>query len=105
MRKFYLGIVLPSIVAIALFIISIFAVILPSFERNIMDRKKEMISELTNTAWSLLEEYHLEYVNNKFSLEEAQNQAASRIGRIRYGEEHKDYFWIIDRHPTMIMHP
>ncbi len=105
LRKFYLGIVLPSIVAIALFIISIFAIILPSFERNIMDRKKEMISELTNTAWSLLEEYHLEYVNDKFSLEEAQQQAASRIKQIRYGEEHKDYFWIIDMHPRMIMHP
>jgi PAS domain S-box-containing protein len=105
LRKFYLSIVLPSIMAIALFIISIFVVIIPSFERNIMDRKKEMISELTNTAWSLLEEYHLEEVNQKFSLEEAQQKAASRIQRIRYGVEHKDYFWIIDMHPTMIMHP
>jgi len=105
LRKFYLSIVLPSIVAIALFIISIFVVILPSVERNIMERKKEMISELTNTAWSLLEEYHLEYLNNNFSLNEAQQQAASRIEQIRYGLERKDYFWIIDMHPTMIMHP
>jgi PAS domain S-box-containing protein len=105
LKKFYLSIVLPSIMAIALFIISIFVVILPSFERNIMERKKEMISELTNTAWSLLEEYHMEYRNQKFSLKEAQQKAASRIEQIRYGVEYKDYFWIIDMHPKMIMHP
>ena len=31
--------------------------------------------------------------------------AASRIGQMRYGDERKDYFWIIDMNPTMIMHP
>ena len=70
-----------------------------------MDRKKEMISELTNTAWSLLEEYHQEHINDKYSLEEAKQKAAARIKEIRYGGEHKDYFWIIDKHPIMIMHP
>ncbi len=31
--------------------------------------------------------------------------AAERIEQIRYGEEYKDYFWIIDKQPVMIMHP
>lgn len=105
LRKFFLSIVFPSILAISLFIISIFAVILPSFEQNIMDKKKEMISELTNTAWSLLEEYDHEFQNLNYSKEEAQKMAASKIEKIRYGKENKDYFWIIDMHPTMIMHP
>ncbi|MCG8307812.1 MAG: DUF294 nucleotidyltransferase-like domain-containing protein [Cytophagales bacterium] len=70
-----------------------------------MERKKEMISELTNTAWSLLDEYHNEYKLGKFSKEEAQQKASLRIEQIRYGDELKDYFWIIDMHPTMIMHP
>ncbi len=105
LKKFYLSIVLPSIMAIALFIISIFMIIIPSFERNILDRKKEMIGELTNTAWSLLEEYHIEAMNGKFTQEEAQQMAAGRIEQIRYGNERKDYFWIIDMHPSMIMHP
>ncbi|MBN2347788.1 MAG: cache domain-containing protein [Bacteroidales bacterium] len=105
LNKFFLSIVFPSILAIGLFILTIFIVILPSVERNIMDKKKEMISELTNTAWSLLEEYDLEYKNQNFSKEDAQKTAASRIEKIRYGKENKDYFWIIDQHPTMIMHP
>ncbi|MCK5467475.1 MAG: cache domain-containing protein, partial [Cyclobacteriaceae bacterium] len=70
-----------------------------------MDNKKEMISELTNTAWSLLEEYDREFKSLDFSKEEAQRIAASKIARMRYGKENKDYFWIIDMHPTMIMHP
>lgn len=105
LHKFFLSIVFPSILAVGLFILSIFVVILPSFEKNIMDKKKEMISELTNTAWSLLEEFDLEYKKLNYSKEEAQEMAASRIEKIRYGKENKDYFWIIDMHPTMIMHP
>ena len=104
-HRFYLSVVFPSIVAIILFILSIFIVILPTFEKNIMDKKKEMISELTNTAWSLLEEYNQEYQNLNYPKEEAQKMAAAKIEQIRYGGENKDYFWIIDEHPNMIMHP
>jgi PAS domain S-box-containing protein len=105
LHRFFLSIVLPSIIAIALFILTIFLVILPTFEQNIMDKKKEMIAELTNTAWSLLEEYQQEYLNQNYTIEEAQRIAAYRIEQIRYGGENKDYFWIIDEHPNMIMHP
>lgn len=105
LHKFFLSIVVPSILAIALFILTILTVVLPSFEKNIMEEKKEMISELTNTAWSLIVEYEQEHQNGKISLEEAQRKAALRISKIRYGGEHKDYFWIIDEYPRMIMHP
>jgi signal-transduction protein with cAMP-binding, CBS, and nucleotidyltransferase domain len=105
LHKFFLSIVVPSIATIGLFILSMFIFILPFFEKNIMDKKKEMISELTNTAWSLLEEYDRETARDSISLEEAQRLAAYRIEQIRYGKENKDYFWIIDQHPTMIMHP
>ncbi|MCK4663612.1 MAG: cache domain-containing protein [Bacteroidales bacterium] len=104
-RKFYLSIVLPSIIAICLFIISIYIIIIPAFEKNIMERKKEMIGELTKTAWSLLEEYDKEYKNNEITLSQAKQLAASKIKQMRYGKESKDYFWIIDMHPNMIMHP
>lgn len=105
LHKFFLSIVFPSILAIGLFILSIFFVIIPSFEDAIMERKKEMISELTNTAWSLLEEFDQEYKKQNLSLEDAQQLAASRIRQIRYGHENKDYFWITNLHPIMIMHP
>jgi PAS domain S-box-containing protein len=104
-RKFFLSIVLPSVIAISLFVLTIFVVILPNFEQSIMEKKKEMISELTHSVTSLLEEYNQEYINNKISKAEAQKIALSKIEQIRYGGENKDYFWIIDETPIMIMHP
>ncbi len=104
-RKFFLSIVLPSILAILLFIISFYVIIIPSFEKNLMENKKEMISELTNTAWSLIEEYYNEYRAGRIGREEAMQLAASRIGKMRYGDEKKDYFWITDMRPFMVMHP
>ena len=103
--KFFLNIVLPSILAIGLFIVSIFSVIIPSFEKNMMERKKEMIRELTNSTWSLLEEYNNEIEAGKLTPDEAREQVVIKIMKIRYGKENKDYFWIIDQKPVMIMHP
>jgi signal-transduction protein with cAMP-binding, CBS, and nucleotidyltransferase domain len=105
LRKFFLSIVLPSFLAISLFIVSIYVVILPVFKNNVMEAKKEMISELTNTAWSLIDEYHQEYKDSVIGEDEAMRLAALRVQRMRYGEGSKDYFWIIDTQPTMVMHP
>jgi len=33
------------------------------------------------------------------------SDAAALIGSLRYGPENKDYFWINDAHPRMVMHP
>ncbi|WP_413701550.1 cache domain-containing protein [Psychromonas sp. KJ10-10] len=70
-----------------------------------MDRKKEIIVELTNVAWSVASEYNDDFSNGLISLDEAKQRAAEHIGKMRYGEEQKDYFWIISSAPEMIMHP
>ncbi len=104
-HKFFLHIVVPSILAIALFIISFFAVIIPKFQKNMIDSKKVMIRELTNTVWSIVKAHELEYENGLVSLEDAKKNATKQIEQIRYGSEDKDYFWIIDYTPRMVMHP
>ena len=75
-NRFFLSIVLPSILAIGFFILSIFLVILPSVEKNSMQAKKEMISQLTNTAWSLLEEYYDESMKGLIPEDSAKRMAA-----------------------------
>jgi PAS domain S-box-containing protein len=105
LNRFFISIVLPSILAIGFFLLSIFVIILPSSERNIMEGKKEMISELTNSVCSLMEEYQQEALEKLIPADSARAQAIERVGRIRYGDEQKDYFWIIDKQPMMIMHP
>lgn len=103
--KFFFRIIFPVLAAICLFIIAFYAVILPAYERSIMDRKAEMIRELTYSAWSVLQKYHQDEIAGTRSVSEAQQEAISGIEYLRYGREGKDYFWITDLQPLMIMHP
>lgn len=103
--KFFFRIIFPALAAIILFVIAFYAVILPAYESSIMERKAEMIRELTNSAWSVLQKFHQDEINGVLSTTEAQKEAASRIEYLRYGSEGKDYFWITDLYPEMVMHP
>lgn len=102
---FALKVILPTVLAFALFVISIFFIVLPFFEKNMLDRKREMIKELSITAISILEKYQQDELNGVLSREEAQKAAIANIEFLRYGDENKDYFWITDMQPRMIMHP
>ena len=105
MKRNYVKIILPTILSILLFILTIFLIIIPRFQQNIMNGKREMIKELTNSAWSILSKYENDERDGIMNREEAQRTAISRIQYLRYGEENKDYFWITDMTPKMIMHP
>ena len=105
MRRIYIKIILPTVLSILLFILTIFLIIIPRFQENIMNGKREMIKELTNSAWSILSKYENDEREGLLTREEAQKTAISRIQYLRYGEENKDYFWITDMTPKMIMHP
>ena len=105
MFNFFLKIVLPVLLTVVLFAVSVFVVIIPAFKNKIMDDKKEMIHELTDTAWSILEESEAMYKSGETSLEEAKQRAIFRVQALRYGNSRKDYFWIIDMSPKMISHP
>ena len=88
-----------------LFILAIFLILLPSVERELLEGKKETTQELTRAAVSILNEYYAEETAGRLTRQQAQEEAAARIELLRYGDESKDYFWITDMHPTMVMHP
>ncbi len=98
-------IALPAFLTILLFVIAIFFILLPQLEESFLARKKEMIRELTETTWSLLGTYRERELNGELTRAEAQKRAILRIHNLRYGPEKKDYFWINDMVPRMIMHP
>ena len=104
-QHFFLRIILPTLLSFILFTLAMFTVIIPSFERNMFERKREMIRELTNTAYSVIDEYYALELADSLSRSDAQYQCAEQIRNMRYGEEGKDYFWITDMHPYMVMHP
>lgn len=104
-RHFLLNIVSPAILTFALFFGLIFAVILPTMRRNIVERKKEMIRELTQAAWSEMAGLHEQEQRGAITQAAAQQAAIARIQVMRYGNDGKDYFWISNLEPRMIMHP
>jgi len=99
------GIFLPVFLTIILFFFGYHRFAVPFIEERLLEAKKEMIRELTNSVWNLVSDYQQRVEKGELTLEEAQKRAASRVRKIRYGSEGKDYFWINDMQPVMIMHP
>ncbi|NDY72863.1 histidine kinase [Desulfobacter hydrogenophilus] len=98
-------IAVPALLTIILYVIAMFILFLPHIEQSFISRKKEMIHELTETVWSLLDNYHERELSGELTRPEAQHRALLRIGNLRYGPEKKDYFWITDMAPRFILHP
>lgn len=96
---------MPVLLIVFLFIGTFFGYILPKVEAHLMDRKREMIHALSEAAMSSIRYYaHLADIR-RITEEEAKKQAAAHLRSLRYGPEKKDYFWINDTYPRMIMHP
>ena len=90
-----------------------------SYRKDLIASKKEYIKSEVDTALSALSKFigDLEALQTEglrgetdealkqAMLEEAKTKAADLIKHLRYGPENKDYFWINDMTPTMIMHP
>jgi CBS domain-containing protein len=97
--------VLPAFLAIALFSGVVFLYLLPSLDRVVMDQKRLMIRELTESAWNVLARFEAEERTGQMSRAAAQAAAIEQARNLHYGQESKDYFWIIDMHPRMVVHP
>ncbi len=98
-------IIIPVLFTIILFILTIFLLILPLLEQTMMDGKTEGIKHLTESAWSTLNLYYEKVQRGTLSTSQAKMQAINHLGELRYGPESKDYFWINDMTPRMVMHP
>lgn len=98
--KFIGKIIIPAILLAGLFAGTMFKFFIPAFEASVINKKREMIKELTNAVVSSIDFYYRNYEQDT-----ALSKAKKHVRAIRYGKENKDYFWIIDQEPTMLMHP
>jgi signal transduction histidine kinase len=95
----------PVLLTIVLFVGTFFGFILPNVESQLMDRKRETILSLTQSAWSTIG-YHADLAQKGLlSADEAKRRAAAHLRTIRYGAQGEGYFWINDMHPHIVMHP
>ena len=85
--------------------VAFFSVIIPAIENSSLDRKREMIRELTNSAWNILAKLEHDEKQGLLTRSQAQSQAIDQIQNLHYGQQMKDYFWINDMHPRMVIRP
>lgn len=100
-----LGIIFPLYATYILFALSIFLIFIPKLKNHMMDQKKATIRELTESTISLLSEYDQRAQKGELTPEAARSDAIKQVRMMRYGPEGKDYFWINDMNPIMVMHP
>ena len=98
-------IALPGLLTVAIFAMATFWIALPTLRHSLMESKKTTVNDMTDLVWTLLEHYQQRVEVGEFDIAEAQKRVIERIRAIRYGAEGKDYFWINDTLPRIIMHP
>lgn len=98
-------VIVPPLLASTLFVIALFGLVLPFSQNSLLEQKKEAIAVLTQAAMNVLKYYEMRVQAGELSLAEAQQRAVLQVRGLRYGGEDKDYFWINDLEPRMIMHP
>ena len=96
------SLVIPLITAITITAV-LFAYLLPILGQKMMKDKEAATRHVVELAWGILASYDQQVKSGALPLEEAKKQAASQISRLRY--EEKEYIWINDLYPRMIMHP
>ncbi|MBN1188040.1 MAG: cache domain-containing protein [Bacteroidales bacterium] len=97
--------IIPAFAILSLIYISLIIYIIPEYKKALVESRKEGVIELTRSAISIMNHFYQSYKKEIIDSAEARNKAIETISYIRYGEENKDYFWIIDLQPVMIMHP
>lgn len=81
----------------------IFIWLFPKIKENMYAAKYEKTRHLVEAAWSVLDYYAKLAETKTMTLENARVKAKEALKRMRY--EQKDYFWINDMTPKMVMHP
>ncbi|WP_034632007.1 cache domain-containing protein [Maridesulfovibrio bastinii] len=105
MLPLWLRIAVPATVSLVLFAFLIFFIHMPEYQSGLVEQKKLSLRSVTQIVMNILEYYHDLEMKGVLSRAEAQAEAKKRISLVRYGADNKDYFWIIDSRPVMIVHP
>ena len=104
-RNVHFRIALPALITVVLFVVAMTLVFFPHLERGFLERKKETALRLVESAHSMLQGFEDMVQAGTMDLPTAQATAAGILRNMRYGRQGKDYFWINDLEPRMIMHP
>ncbi len=103
-KKLIVQVLIPTIISISLLIYSYFFLI--NHTRSLlMNEKKQQSKEMINSMYSAINAYCKKVENGEISESEAQKIVKDLIYNSRYGNDNKNYFWIINYNEEMISHP
>jgi len=88
--------------AVPMVLVLLFAT-LPLFQKKIIEYKKRTVQIAVESAYNVLTFYQSKEKSGELTREQAQAAAVAIVKSLRYQE--KEYFWINDETPKMIMHP
>ena len=94
--------VAPAVMAFLMMVWTV-AYLVPLFEKSIITEKQVATRHIVELAWGVLADYDEQVKSGALPLEEAKKMAATRLSKLRY--EEKEYVWINDLQPRMVMHP
>ena len=96
-------IMLISLISVTVMLAATFAYYIPVTEHKIMEGKKAGTRNVVEVAFGILAQYHEMARSGAITDEEAKRAAVESIRKLRYRD--KEYFWINNLEPRMIMHP
>lgn len=95
-----------SIIVALFFVLTVFGILLPVMEQELIQSRRDSLRALVDVAFSLLREYDQRVQDGEFSVHDARQRFISRIQSMRF--QNQDYFWVQDAtlpYPTIIAHP
>ncbi|MFS4459229.1 methyl-accepting chemotaxis protein [Bdellovibrio sp. HCB2-146] len=77
--------------------------VLPLVRTSMHEDRQVAVRSTVDIATKVIEHYQELADKQVLPVDEAQKQALAAVGRLRYNG--KEYFWVNDLHPKMLMHP
>ncbi len=78
---------------------------IPAMRDNLMDQQKRIVKEAVSIAISVIEAKYKQFENGAITEDAAKEQAMNEIRAMRYGNENKDYLFIMNTTGVVLMHP
>jgi methyl-accepting chemotaxis protein len=86
-------------------VVTIFGYVMPSMKESVVNTRKGNLELVVDMAIHGIDGFNNEYLAGRITREEAERKAVECVRNLRYGRDSKDYLWINDFTPVVIMHP
>ncbi|MGE4352009.1 MAG: cache domain-containing protein [Bdellovibrionales bacterium] len=79
------------------------AYMLDNYHATLMMDRQDKTETLVDNAYSLINYYYLKSAKDELTTAQAQKYALESIKQLSLDQD--GYFWVMDTHPSMVMHP